>query len=295
MTMRIDPDNRHNLDWLVAIMAVLALAGCLLVEGCTPTTQSHPAVAAAQSIGDAQAEVADAVEDPVSDAQRNITEATTQAVVAVQDVVQQALPPAQPAAPAMPAAATRLIVRWEVSSPGYYTQRLAHPMWPGGSSGVTWGIGYDGGQQTAETIRNDWAAHADVDRLAATAGIAGTRAKTLALSLRTVTTPFAYARDVFSASTLPRYHAAAGRALGDGFAQLDDGPQGALDSLGYNRGWSMLGPNRREMREIRDTCVPAGDGSCIAAQLRSMKRLWPNVRGLRDRREDEARTAEGSA
>ena len=84
MTMRIDPDNRHNLDWLVAIVALLALAGCLLVEGCTPTEQSHPAMAAAQSIGDAQAEVADAVEDPVSDAQRNVAVATTSAVVAAQ-------------------------------------------------------------------------------------------------------------------------------------------------------------------------------------------------------------------
>ena len=134
---------------------------------------------------------------------------------------------------------------------------------------MTWGIGYDGGQQTAATIRSDWAAHADVDRLATTAGKAGTGAQALARSLRTVTTPLPLAMDVFSNSTLPRYHAAARRALGDGFDYLPEHAQGALDSLGYRRGWAMGGPNRREMREIRDTCVPARDVHCIAAQIRS--------------------------
>lgn len=274
-----------------ALAALLAGALC----ACAPAdVQQH----VAQSVDDVQDPVEDVIADPIDDAQRDIEVATTSAVIAVQDVVQTALPEAVPTERRMPAAATRLIVRWEVSSPAYYTKRLQRPVWPGGSSGVTWGIGYDGGYQTDSTIRSDWAAHAAVDRLATTNGVAGTPALALARSLRDVLTPYDLAEAVFTASTLPRYHAAAARALGDDFYVLADGPQGALDSLGYNRGWSMLGPNRREMREIRDTCVPVGDAACIAAQLRSMKRLWPSDRsphpGLRARREDEAATAEAS-
>lgn len=253
----------------------------------------------ATSVDDVQEPVEDAIADPIEDAQRDITNVTTGAVVAVQEVVQEILPPAPPAEPRMPAAATRLIVRWEISSPAHYTRRLQMPVWPGGASGVTWGIGYDGGHQTASTIRSDWAGHASVARLATTAGVTGTPARALARSLRDVLTPYDQAEAVFTASTLPRYHAAAARALGDGFHLLGDNPQGALDSLGYNRGWSMLGPNRREMRHIRDVCVPSGDAACIATQLRSMKRIWPGDRapgpGLRARREDEAVTAETPA
>jgi hypothetical protein len=44
---------------------------------------------------------------------------------------------------------------------------------------------------------------------------------------------------------------------------------------------------RKEMRDIRDA-VAAGRFGDVAAALRSMKRLWPEGNGLRDRREREA-------
>lgn len=286
---------------LCAVLLPAALIA--LLAGCNPPQATDPAAATqpvAQAIGDAQEAARDAIADPVDDAQRSVAEATTAAVVAVQSVVQEALPPQpSPAAPALPRAATRLIVRWEVSSPVYYTKRLQHPVWPGGASGVTIGVGYDLGQATAPVIAGDWAAHPQADRLPAAAGVSGADARALARQMRDVATPYPLAEQVFTASTLPRYHAAARRALGPGFEALPDNPQGALDSLGYNRGWSMIGPNRREMREIRDTCIPAADAGCIAAQLRSMKRLWPGDRapapGLRNRRDDEAATAEQGA
>jgi GH24 family phage-related lysozyme (muramidase) len=69
--------------------------------------------------------------------------------------------------------------------------------------------------------------------------------------------------------------------------------QGALVSLVYNRGSSMIdkpGDDRRkEMRAIRDA-VAVGNLRKIADQLRSMKRLWQgqSLGGLIARREAEA-------
>ena len=243
----------------------------------------------------------DVIADPVEDAQAEFAAAITNAVSATQAVVVGALPAdvVPPAVPTLPKAATTLIVRWEVTSPAYYSKRLERPVWPGGASGVTWGIGYDGGHQSAEAIRADWSMHPAVERLSATSGVRGAAAAALVRQLRDVRTPLDMAEHVFTHASLPKYHAAARRALGPGFDTLPDASQGALDSLGYNRGWLMSGPNRREMREIRDTCIPANDSDCIAAHLRAMKRLWPTSKaphpGLRNRREDEARTAEGKA
>ena len=71
--------------------------------------------------------------------------------------------------------------------------------------------------------------------------------------------------------------------------------QGALFSLVYNRGTSMTGDSRSEMRAIRDA-VPAGDLQKIADQLRAMKRLWvgKGLDGLLKRRDAEADLAESS-
>lgn len=271
-----------------------ALTLALLLQACAPAQPEQ----AAAALSGAQDAVAGAIEDPAEDAQASIAEVTTAVVVAAQASVQEVLPPVAAPAPRLPAAATRLIVRWEVSSPAYYAKRLTRPIWPGGSSGATCCIGYDAGHQTAATIRADFADHPGVQRWASAAGVVGTPARALARSLQDLQFDYAYAIDVFDRSTLPRYHAAARRALGPDFELLPEDAQGSLDSTGYNRGWAMLGPNRREMREIRDVCVPARDVHCIAAQQRSMCRLWvgtPLERGLCDRREDEARTSEGSA
>ena len=71
--------------------------------------------------------------------------------------------------------------------------------------------------------------------------------------------------------------------------------RGALIGNTYNRGGSMVGDRNREKRVIRDTCVPVGDLTCIALQLRSQCRLWRGTAleaGLCGRRESEARLTE---
>ena len=66
-------------------------------------------------------------------------------------------------------------------------------------------------------------------------------------------------------------------------------------SLVYNRGASLLGEQRREMAEIaRLLRSPEPDLEAIARQFESMKRLWPDMKGLRDRRQREAEEIRGA-
>ena len=72
-------------------------------------------------------------------------------------------------------------------------------------------------------------------------------------------------------------------------AGLPPDAQAALLSIVYNRGASLTGDSRREMKNIVPL-VSNKDLRGIAAEIRSMKRLWttPATRGLITRREKEA-------
>ena len=71
------------------------------------------------------------------------------------------------------------IIQYEVSSKKNYNNKLKTPMWPGGESGVTIGIGYDLGHNSAEKITNDWKKHlsaGDLAKLLKVAKIKGEKA-----------------------------------------------------------------------------------------------------------------------
>jgi GH24 family phage-related lysozyme (muramidase) len=265
---------------------LLAFALTALLAACAPLASTAPT-----SIAKAQEVLA----APVQAVRSAAAEALVPATVAGREAVLDAVPAAAPtAAPAIAPAAVALIVRFEVTSPAHYTRALQAPVWPGGASGVTWGVGYDGGHQPRQAIARDWATHPAVLRLVATSGVIGAPAKPVATAMRDVRTPFPLAERVFASATLPAYDALTARTFAAGWQALPAAARGALDSLVYNRGAGMRGRSRAEMREIRDACVPLADVHCIAAQLRAMKRLWPDTPGLRDRREGEARLAESS-
>lgn len=265
---------RHLLALFLPALVVLLLAGC------NPRAQISP--------------VQEALGGAVAATQAGVAQTLTAPALALQAAAQDVLPAPSPAsAPTtgLATAAATLIVRWEVTSPQAYERKYRRPLWPGGASGVTWGVGYDGGHQTQLAIGRDWSSHPHVTALEGTSGVVGPPAKPLAGQLQFAVTPYPLAFDVFEQVVLPAYIAAARRALGPGFDALPVGAGAALVSLGYNRGWSMAGERNREKRVIRDECVPARDADCIATQLRAMKHLWPDVKGLQDRREDEARVA----
>ena len=176
--------------------------------------------------------------------------------------------------------------------------------WPGGSSGITLGFGYDLGHHGLDEFREDWGPHLSretIGRLAAAIGVTGKAARALAPSFADIRIGRKAAGAVFIASSLPKYAALTEAAL-PGVELLPPDAQGALVSLIYNRGGGMEDKptdkleRRREMRAIRDA-VAAGDLREIARQLRLMKRLWrgKGLDGLLRRREDEAALVELAA
>jgi len=200
-------------------------------------------------------------------------------------------PPA-PVQQLLPARAVDLIIAFEIGSQAAYTATYERPIWPGAASGVTVGIGYDLGYQSAQVIALDWFAHPRVDRLQTAAGITGTSARTHARSLTDITVRWDLAREVFDQTMLLKYWRTTRRVFGhQHFDMLPANAQGALTSLVFNRGGSMTGDKRVEMRAIRDTCLPAQDVACIARFIRAMKRIWIGTtiqRGMDRRRDAEA-------
>jgi GH24 family phage-related lysozyme (muramidase) len=169
------------------------------------------------------------------------------------------------------------------------------PGWPGGSSGVTIGIGYDLGYVTVDQFESDWGGYlsiSQIESLRIVVGLKGIKAKNKVANFSDIKIKRADAEKVFLERTIPLTQLKTEHA----FPVIDDLPadaQGALVSLVYNRGASMVDNSsqdrRREMRAIRDA-VAVKDLKEIATQLRLMKRLWvgKNLGGLLKRRDAEA-------
>lgn len=189
-------------------------------------------------------------------------------------------------------AAIDLIVMEEVTSRNLYNLKYQHPEWPGGMSGVTIGIGYDCGYSSRAIIQGDWGDKLPaimVKALQDVANIHGSAAKSHAHELRgVVTVPWADAMAVFLGRDMPKWEGIVIKALPNA-TQLAPDSFGALVSLAYNRGpsFSAVGDRYREMRAIRDHLANQQFAE-IPDDIRSMKRLWPNVVGLRNRRDHEA-------
>lgn len=186
-------------------------------------------------------------------------------------------------------AALDKIIEFEISSPSTYNSKYRNPIWPGGESGVTIGIGYDLGYNTLSDFRNTWGNYissADLSLISKVIGLKGPSAKNKLSTVKQVDIPFETAKVIFYQYTLGRY-ARYVRKIYPKAHQLPPDAQGALLSLVFNRGYSLNGDTRREMKNIQ-SYIDNKNLSKIAAELRSMKRLWPNVRGLLLRREAEA-------
>jgi len=163
--------------------------------------------------------------------------------------------------------------------------------WPGGGSGITIGIGYDLGYVTVDQFESDWGPYLSeewLSRLKAAVGKTGIAAKNRAPLFGDIRISPAHAEAVFFNCSLPLHALRTEHAL-PGVTELPEDAQGALLSLVFNRGTSMVGERRAEMRAIKEA-VPRKALQEIADQLRSMKRLWvgKGLDGLLRRREAEA-------
>lgn len=187
------------------------------------------------------------------------------------------------------------LMRFEIGSKAHYTKRLAKPIWPGGGSGVTIGIGYDLGYMSKTRVREDWAGllpDAHIEKLAAEAGKKKVAAKNAVARLRrssSLKIPLKAAEQVFYERTLPRYAQRVQRIY-PGVEDLPADAQAMLLSLVYNRGAALSGARRREMKAIQ-RLVKKKDLKGIAEQFVAMKRLWEGkgLDGLLKRRDQEAR------
>jgi hypothetical protein len=178
------------------------------------------------------------------------------------------------------------IIAWETGGESYYDPQ---PEWPGESSGVTIGIGWDLGMTPASETTRAWGSHLPASTLAALVGVSGRTgeaAQTVLPYVRHLTIPWAAAMAVFEAVTLPTWYLRTLRI----YPQAEELPgncAAALVSLVFNRGPSLTGDRRREMCNIQ-ALLKTGNFKEIPNQFREMVRLWPNSKGLRRRREEEA-------
>lgn len=197
------------------------------------------------------------------------------------------------------------IIAAEISSDAYYNKYLQVPNWPGGSSGVTIGVGYDLGYNSASQITKDWGNRVSkdtLDKLVSVAGYKGQNALNRLHKLSGIKIPLDIAKQVFTLSLIK--FASSSVNTFPGLDKLTPDAVGAIISLVYNRGTAMTMSNdkedsRREMREIKKL-IPTKDYEGIAKQLSSMKRLWDGIPdypgdnekrfgGLLTRRDNEAK------
>ena len=167
------------------------------------------------------------------------------------------------------------------------------PNWPGGDSGITWGVGWDAGQHTVEELKSDWAELGQdvLKRLQATIGITGDDAEELVADLGDINIPQKVSLAVFKDKTLPDFYDQTAEAF-PGVTDLPLGVQVALISLVYNRGPSLgkdSDDRRWEMRQIR-RAVQQRDLLSIYQNVGSMIRIWKGTdieKGMANRRHAE--------
>ena len=178
------------------------------------------------------------------------------------------------------------IIDWETGGERYYDR---HPEWPGEASGITIGVGWDLGHTHAGETTRAWSPHVDkatLEILVALSGHRGEAAQVRLPHVRHLVIPWDAALAVFQDVTIPTWYLRTLRI----YPQVDELPgdcAAALVSLVFNRGPNLTGDRRREMAEIQ-RLLRVGELGGVPDQLRAMKRLWPDTKGLRRRRDEEA-------
>ncbi len=194
-------------------------------------------------------------------------------------------------------AINKAIMAFEVSwSPvtGFdvYNRKYQKPVVPDPvhtNSGVTIGIGYDCGQYSVNKIKMDWQSVLPLHMVNALAAVAGCRKQLAAQrlpSLSMVMVPIEAALQVFYNTTIFDFAKRAAVIYPD-LNKLNPVEQSVITGLVYNRGDSLSGDRRKEMRGLI-TAIKDDDDKEIADLIRSMCRLWPDTIGLRRRRQAEA-------
>ena len=184
-----------------------------------------------------------------------------------------------------------LIIQHEVGGRAVYEKRYQKPIWAGGDSGCTIGLGYDLGYVTEKQFFADWKG-LNLNFLNALKRFCGVKGEVVKTMMRgevlNVIIPYNMAYDVFVKKSIPKYYSMT-KKIYPQLDELNEDTRGALVSMVYNRGTNITGDSRKEMRAIVDL-VAKKDYEGIAEEIEKSKRLWENrgLDGLVLRREAEA-------
>jgi len=196
--------------------------------------------------------------------------------------------------------ALALILEYEVGGgKSYYEKYLSKPTWPGGASGMTLAIGVDCGYYTSTELEKlfHFLPKEQLKIVKGASGKTGQAGKAYTQQHKNsgIVITWEQAIEIFDTLTWPKFAKLAEKAF-PGLDQLCDNAYGAIVSLVFNRGSSLVGDSRLEMRNIRDL-VPKKNYKGIANELRKMKRIWKGkgLDGLLARRDAEANLVETCA
>jgi len=196
--------------------------------------------------------------------------------------------------------ALALILEYEVGGgKSYYEKYLSKPTWPGGASGMTLAIGVDCGYYTSTELEKlfHFLPKEQLEIVKGASGKTGQAGKAYTQQHKNsgIVITWDQAIEIFDTLTWPKFAKLTEKAF-PGLDQLCDNAYGAIVSLVFNRGSSLVGDSRLEMRNIRDL-VPKKNYKGIANELRKMKRIWKGkgLDGLLARRDAEANLVETCA
>lgn len=184
-----------------------------------------------------------------------------------------------------------LIIQHEIGGRNVYEKKYQKPIWAGGESGLTLGIGWDCGYNKEADLFSDWQG-LNLNFLNALKRFCGVKGEIVKTMLRgevlNVVIPYNMAYDVFVKKSIPKYYALTKKIYPE-LDSLNEDTRGALVSMVYNRGAKLDGESRKEMKAIVEL-VAKQDYEGIAEQIEKSKRLWENkgLDGLVIRREAEA-------
>ncbi len=193
--------------------------------------------------------------------------------------------------------AYNLILKYEVGGGrNYYEKFLSKFTWPGGASGPTIAIGIDCAYYKPEELRNifNFLQAKEIEMICGASGKTGEAGKEYTKQLRKagIIVGWNEAVNIFENTTWLKFSMLSEKTF-PGLRDLCDNAYGAIVSIVFNRGSSLKGDSRLEMRNIK-RLIAEKKYKNIASEIRKMKRLWigKGLDGLLERREAEANLVE---
>ncbi|MDM8524211.1 peptidoglycan-binding protein [Desulfococcaceae bacterium HSG8] len=193
------------------------------------------------------------------------------------------------------------IAKEETGGLSYYHMVTRWPHYPGHSSGITIGVGYDLRFNTENDFKETWGNYLPgtyIDELTNDIGKKGSKSRSQELKSKGIEVPFKSAWPVLIEHTLPRFYRNT-ESIYPSLSNLPNLCRSVLVSIVFNRGASLSGSRRKEMKEIQNILKLADNKNLskekvkellkgVEEQILSMKRLWSPESGLIKRRQAEA-------